>query len=320
MEDAWSERSSGLDLDSRRLLQEVLSSYGPTDDMSLDEMRRAARNLAKMVQGEPPHIARIFDQPIESDGHEVMLRVYDPMASESPPILVWLHGGGFVTGGLDAHDTLCRQLAAASGCIVVAVDYRLAPEHPFPAAVRDSYAAALWASANAEELGARPKALAVGGSSAGGNLAAATCLLARDEGAPVVDYQVLVYPVADAVEQRASYFTHATGYQLTADMMRSYLSAYAPEGIDQTCPYLSPIRAATHEGLPPAHVVAAEFDPLYDEVLAYADHLAQADVPVIRSKYSGVMHGFFGQAGALSKARDAQAEVCRELRRHFFMA
>lgn len=308
----------GLDGESRRLLTEILPRHSPRPGMTAQEMRENALELARVVQGEPPEVARVFDQKIQSDGHIITLRIYNPEPSVPAPCLVWLHGGGFVTGGLDAHDTLCRQLCAASGLIVVSVDYRLAPEHPFPAAANDAYAAVVWAARSSELLGARPGAIAVGGSSAGGNLAAASCLMARDRDGPRINRQVLVYPLVDAEMRHPSYKTHGEGYQLTSDMMSSYMDAYAPRGIDRKDPLLSPLRAPSLAGLPPAHVVIAEFDPLHDEIVEFAETLEKNGVPVRTSMYRGVMHGFFGQAGVLSKARAAQKAVCEDLRQNLF--
>jgi acetyl esterase len=192
----------------------------------------------------------------------------------------------------------------------------LAPEHPFPAALNDSYAALAWVARSAEVIGMRLGALAVGGSSAGANLAAAACLMAREAGGPAIIRQVLVYPVLDAEMSHPSYLTCGNGYQLTAAMMAAYIDAYAPNGTDRTNPLLSPLHAPSLAGLPPAHIVVADCDPLHDEVCAYAVKLKRNGVAVIQSNFIGVMHGFFGQAGVLSQARVAQKAVCDDLAEH----
>lgn len=302
-----------LEPESLRLLTDILPRHSPVAGMDPDEMRARALALARLVQGTPAPLAATRDHALRTDAAEIALRSYHPRADAAPGVFVWLHGGGFTTGGLETHDTLCRHLCAKSGQVVVSVDYRLAPEHRFPAAAEDSLAATIWAAGNAALLGARPGALAVGGSSAGGNLAAAVCLMARDRGGPRIAHQALIYPVVDATMSHPSWRTHATGYQLTSAMMATYLDHYIGPGTDRRDPLLSPLWAASLAGLPPAHVIEAELDPLADEVAAYAAALRAAGVPVEHEVYHGVMHGFFGQAGVLSRARAAQEAVCRRV-------
>lgn len=302
-----------LDPESALLLHEILPRHGPQPGMTPDEMRAAATALAHRVQGDPPPVGPVRDHHAPTPAGQLPLRSYAPLPAADgkvPGLVVWLHGGGFTTGGLDTHDTLCRQLCAQSGQVIVSVDYRLAPEHRFPAAVEDSLSVLVWAADHAATLGARPGALAVGGSSAGGNLAAAVCLMARDRGGPAIRHQALVYPVVDATMRHDSYRRHATGYQLTSAAMAGYLANYMSPGLDPRTPRLSPLFAPTLVGLPPAHVVSAELDPLADEVAAYADRLEAAGLLLRHDRFDGAMHGFFGQAGVLAKARAAQAAVC----------
>jgi acetyl esterase len=300
----------GLDDESRALLA-VLAEHNPAPGMSVAEIRANAAALGRRVQGAPPAIADVRDlATARADGGTLRLRLYRPAGSDGRGCLVWLHGGGFTTGNLDTHDALCRRLAAGAGVPLLSVDYRLAPEHRFPAAVDDAAAALAWAAAEGARFGIDAARIAVGGSSAGGNLAAAAALHARDAGGPPLRLQLLVYPVLDATMSRPSHLRHAVGYQLTTAMMRAYWAHYLPAGIDPRTPRLSPCWADSLAGLPPACVVLAELDPLRDEGEAYAARLRDAGVPVDAREWPGTMHGFFGQAGLLAKAREAQRFAC----------
>jgi acetyl esterase len=303
-----------LDPESQYLLQEVLPQYTPKPGMSADEKRALAFGLGKRLQGEPPWLPRVVERRIPTQGGSVLVRLYYPVESSHNGWMLWIHGGGFMTGGLDTHDTLCRRLALTSGQVVVSIDYRLAPENRYPAALTDCYAALCWLRKHAEELDLDSEMASVGGSSAGGNLAAALTLLNRDQGGAPLRHQLLVYPFVDATMSFESYTSHAVGYQLTTEMMRHYLENYLGSYDTLTDPYLSPLWALDHSGLPPAHVVIAELDPLAGESAAYAARLASAGVSVEISHYSGVMHGFFAQAGVLEKARIAQERSCALLR------
>jgi acetyl esterase len=215
-------------------------------------------------------------------------------------VLVFVHGGGWVLCDLDSHDGYCRDLAAESGCAVVAVDYRLAPEHPFPAAVEDVYAAVAWVAAHGAEAGFDGRRLAIGGDSAGGNLAAVTTLLARDRGGPAIARQVLLYPVTDHGESE-SYRHQGEGFYLTADAMRWYWRQYLGEA-DGHHPTASPLRAPSLRDLPPALVVVAEHDPLHDEGVAYAARLRADGVETMLLDVPGVFHGFATLGSTLDKA------------------
>jgi acetyl esterase len=304
----------GLDDASRELLR-LLAEHDPAPGMPVEAIRAAARALTRRVAGDAPAIARVVDERIAGPGGPLAIRAYLVAPPGRAGALLWLHGGGFTSGGLDQHDTLCRRLAAASGTNVVAVGYRLAPEHRFPAAVDDADAALRWLAAQGGSLGIDTRRLAVGGSSAGGNLAAAAALRARDEGLAALRLQVLVYPVLDATTSGASHVRCGEGYQLTAAMMRAYLDLYVAPGTDRRAPRLSPLHAASLAGTAPACVVVAELDPLRDEVEAYADRLAREGVPVERRLWTGVMHGFFGQAGVHPKGDAAQRFVAEAVAR-----
>jgi acetyl esterase len=221
-----------------------------------------------------------------------------------------------VIGSIETHDGLCRQLANAAGCIVVSVDYRLAPEHPYPAAAEDAYAATRWVVDNARSFGGDPSRVAVGGDSAGGNLTAVVSLMARDRGGPPLVQQLLIYPVTDAPTDKGSYRSNAEGYFLTADMMQWFWRHYTGEA-GSAEPYACPLRAKSLAGLPPALVVTAEFDPLRDEGEVYAARLREAGVPVHLSRYDGMIHGFFAMSAFLDRARAAVAEAAEALRGAF---
>ena len=299
-----------LDADSRCLLADILPRYSPSPSMSQEEKRCLALELGKLLQGDSPQIPRVVDLHVPATGSDVPTRIYYPLGHADGGWLLWLHGGGFTTGGLDTHDTLCRRLAVLSSLAVISVDYRLAPENPYPAALEDSYNVLGWIRSNAEMLSLNPKRGAIGGSSAGGNLAAAVTLMNRDRCGPQLLHQLLVYPSVDATLSFNSASRFATGYQLTTEMMRHYLENYAGTKSDLKDPYLSPLWATNHSDLPPAHVVVAEFDPLADEGIAYGQRLQAAGTPVEITYYEGVMHGFFAQAGVLAKAREAQELAC----------
>jgi acetyl esterase len=273
----------------------------PIYELPLDEARRAGEAAAGALFGPVDEVASIEDRTVAGG---VAVRVYEPVPTVGT--LVYFHGGGWVTASIDTHDGVCRALAARAGCRVVAVEYRLAPEHRFPAALEDAWEATVWATG----LDAGP--VAVGGDSAGGNLAAVVALRARDRGLPVA-LQLLVYPVLDHSFDRPSYLSYATDYGLTRDAMRWYWAQYLGPGGDGSGPETSPLRAAL-TGVAPAHVITAEFDPLRDEGEEYAARLDEARVPVTLSRYDGQIHGFFRMPAVIARARDALDESAAALR------
>ena len=305
-----------LDPQARALLDQMAALGGPPlDQQSVAEARAAIAELAE-ASGEPEAVARVEDRTIPGPLGEIPIRVYAPDAPAPLPTLVYFHGGGWVIGTLDTHDGVCRQLANAARCLVVSVDYRLAPEHPFPAPAEDAYASVCWVAANAATLGGDPARVAVGGDSAGGNLSAVVSLMARDRGGPRLVHQLLVYPVVDAptAELWPSYRENADGYFLTVAMMQWFWGHYrAAQGDAYACP----LHAADFRNLPPALVITAEFDPLRDEGEAYAARLREAGVPVTLTRYDGMIHGFFGMSGVIDRARDAVAEAAAALRTAF---
>jgi acetyl esterase len=271
--------------------------------------RTRTRGLIRL-QAAPQPVARVEDAVVPGSG--VRTRVYRP-AGEAPfGCLVLLHGGGWVTGDLDTHDRPARRLANASGCVVVTVDYRRPPEHPFPAPLDDCLEAIRWIHRDARRLGIDPARIGVAGDSAGGNLAAAACLRARDEGGPDIAFQALIYPVTDAACATPSYDAYRTGYGLRRDTMTWYWDHYLGGTADGTHPYASPLRAANLGGLPPAFVATAEYDPVRDDGELYAARLAEAGVPVVHTRYDGMIHAFFLMDGVLDRTAVLIAETAHQ--------
>jgi acetyl esterase len=277
-----------------------------------EEARLIQDEAAATVFGPVPDVAW-EDRELPGPAGPVPVRVYSP-GDEPAPVFVYFHGGGWVLGGLNTHHGVCATLAEQAGCVVCSVDYRMAPEHRFPAAVEDAWAVTRWAAEHAEELGGRPGALAVGGDSAGGTLAAVCALRARDTGLPLA-LQLLVYPVTDADLDTSTYREFADGYYLTAHAMGWFWDHYLPEGEgDRFQPDASPLRAADVSAVAPALVITAEYDPLRDEGEAYAQRLEQAGVPVTLRRYDGMIHGFYRMPAVIDRANDALAESAAALK------
>ncbi|HEX6753508.1 MAG TPA: alpha/beta hydrolase [Solirubrobacterales bacterium] len=276
-----------------------------------------AENLAgvPVVSGPPRPMARVENMVIPGPAGQIPARLYVALgAPPAPqPLLVYYHGGGWVIGDLETHDGLCRFLAEHSGCRVLSIDYRLAPEHPFPAPVEDAVAAFGWAAEHAGELGADPARIAVGGDSAGGNLAAAVCLQTRGNGAQPA-MQLLLYPVTDAVGGQASRDTFAEGFLLTRNDMDWFEGHYIPDGCDESDPRISMMRAPDPSSLPPAYVATAGFDPLRDEGEVYASRMREAGVKVALQRHPGLIHGFANLTAICPSARTAMLEVAGALR------
>ncbi len=250
----------------------------------------------------------------------VILRSYRPAAVAKTallPALVFFHGGGWTIGDLDTHDMLCRELAHAARCAVFSVEYRLAPESPFPAAVDDAVAATEFVFENAESLKVHPDRIAIGGDSAGGNLAAVVALHARDAGGPPLCFQLLIYPATDQNLETDSLRRNGEGYLLTRPLMEKFRSYYLPRPADYADWRASPALAKSHAGLPPAFVLTAGFDPLLDEGRQYVELLARAGVEVAYRDYSDMIHGFILMGGVLETANAAVADCCAALRRAF---
>ena len=243
-----------------------------------------------------PEVHEVMDMEAAGPEGPIPVRIYWPRESdEAMPALVWYHGGGWTIGSIEGADANCRRLATLADCVVISVDYRMGPEDPFPAAVDDAYAIAVWAVQNAPRMNIDPERIAVGGDSAGGNLSAVVCQLLRDRGGPTLAHQLLVYPATDAACDSKSYEENAA-YVLTPEVMGWFYNNYCPPEVDRLQPRVSPLRAESFAGLPSATIVTAEYDPLRDEGMAYADALAAAGVPVQAKCYDGQVHTFFVNA------------------------
>ena len=286
----------------------------PIDRISPSEARRQYRDVRAALRPPAPDLFEVRDLAAGGTAGAISLRLYRP-AEGVLPALVYFHGGGWVVGDLDTHDVVCRQIAMQAHAVVIAVDYRLAPEHPFPAAVEDAWSATTWIAAHAAELGIDPKRIAVGGDSAGGGLAAVVALMARDSSKLRLTLQVLVYPVTDLRAESASYSSYAEGYFLTRAAMQWYIAQYAPTPRAIEDWRASPLRAPWVHGVAPALVIAAELDPLFDEGEAYARRLRGARVPVEYHRLDGMIHGFLTMGGRIDAANRAVSIIADGLRR-----
>jgi acetyl esterase len=307
-----------LDPQAQAFLDQIAALGGqPLSSMPVPIARQSMEMLASMNGAELP-LASAVDRPIPGPAGQIPVRVYTPTGTAPLPMLVYFHGGGWVLGSLGTHDGICRSLANGAGCVVVSVDYRLAPEHRYPAAADDCYAATQWCAAHAAELGGDAACIAIGGDSAGGNLTAVVAQMARDRGDPKHVFQLLIYPVTDAACDTPSYRQNAEGYLLTAGDMAWFWDHYL--GGDKTRgaePYASPLKAKTLAGLPPALVITAEFDPLRDEGEAYGAALENAGVATKVTRYDGMIHGFFGMGAMIDKANAAMQQAAGTLRLAF---
>ena len=291
----------------------------PVEESTPEEARESMRSRTAAL-GPVEDVASVADHRVPVAGGDITVRVYSPGGAGTHPALVFFHGGGWVIGDLVTHDGVCRSLTNAARCAVASVDYRLAPEHRYPVATEDSYAAFQWVLGHAARLGIDPRRVAVGGDSAGGNLAAVVSLMARDRGTPLPVFQALVYPVTNDDLDTASYRENATGYVLTREGMRWFFRHYLAREEQGREPYASPLRAPSLAGLPSALVQTAECDPLRDEGEAYAARLRDAGVPVTVTRYPGMFHGFLRMTNILDKAKAARDEVAGALRKAFAQA
>jgi len=261
---------------------------------------------------DPPPVEGVADRTIPGPGGELPIRVYRPEGETPFPTVVFFHGGGFVTGDLDTHDALCRYLTRESGAVVVSVEYRLAPEHPFPAAAEDAIAATEWAAEHTRALGGTG-ALAVAGDSAGGNLAAVAALAARDRGGPDIDYQALIYPGV-GVDRDQESVREYSGLVLSEDDLEWFNECYYGSELHRHNPYADPIAACDLAGVAPATVLTAGFDPLRDGGRAYAERLRSDGIEVRHVEYEDMIHGFVSMTDAIDRATEAIADVAADLR------
>ena len=288
------------------------------DGRTPEQARAHARRQAQTAAAWPPiPMAAVRDLSLPGPAGPLPARHYAPFAAapgEPAPLLLYFHGGGWVIGDLDTHDGVCRFLAAAAGVAVLAIDYRLAPEHPFPAAVEDAWAAYEWALEQAPGLGCDPARIAVGGDSAGANLAAVVSILVRDAGGPAPAMQLLIYPPTDSAGELPSRRRFADGYLLTKGDMDAFQRAYLPPGTDSHDPRVSIIEAPDLRGLPPAYLATAGFDPLRDEGEAYALRMREAGVRVALRRHPGLIHSFANQTAISRSSRAAMLEAAGALR------
>lgn len=295
--------------------QQAQASRPKTWEVSDAEARAGFREFLKPFGPKDVPIGKIENLTMPGPGGELALRLYRPVAAggEALPALVFFHGGAFRVGDFETHEAICRSLAGEAGCRVVAVDYRLAPEHPFPAAYDDAYAALVWIESNAAQLGIDPNRIAVGGDSAGGALAAAACQRAKAQAGPAVAYQLLLFPVTLFGADFPSMRTFATGYQLERDAIEYSHALYAPREQWQD-PRISPLQSADLSGLPPAYVMLAEYDVLHDEGLAYAEKVRSAGVPVTIADHPGMIHDFILFQALFPQSREALVEAAKALK------
>lgn len=277
---------------------------GPT----VENARTALRELM---------VVRVRDLSINSHGRRLPLRLYTPAGPGPFPVLMFFHGGGWVTGDLDTHDGFCRHMCEWAGCTVVAVDYARPPEHVFPAAVEDCCAATDWVVEQRASLELDTSRIAVAGGGSGGGLAAVICQWASEQGKPQIMFQLLLYPLLDCLAQNPSHMDFAEGYGLTAEMLEWYIEHYVPSGTSRADPRLSPLRSKKLHGLPSALIITSEFDVLRDEGRAYATRLKEAGVPVQHKEYPGMLHGFINYPAAYDDAKQALLFCAQTLHAQF---
>ena len=294
---------------------EMLASSGapPIEQMPLADARTVRAEMIAAGGPEQP-VAEVQNRTIPGPAGPIAVRVYRPVKNEILPALVFFHGGGFVICSLETHDRQCRVLANASGCTVIAVDYRLAPENKYPAAVDDAYAATRYVAEHASEFGIDPNRIAVGGDSAGGNLATVVSHLSRDRGGPRLKFQLLIYPLVDFYDESPSMQQYSKDHFLTREGMAWFAKSYLPSREAGLEPSASPLNAADFRGLPPAMIITGECDPLRDQGETYARKLQAAGVPVALKRYEGMIHPFVQFAGVLDTAKLALKDAAEALR------
>lgn len=308
--------STKLDPQAANLLQQMIQ-------MKMPELHtltpKAARELMdaglKMIMGKPEKVSKVEDLKIPGPAGQIPVRVYTPEGKGPFPIFVYYHGGGFVIGNVPQSDNVCRAVANRASCVAVSVEYRLAPEYKYPAAVDDAYSATKWVAENADRIKGDPTRIAVGGDSAGGNLAAVVSLRARDEGERFPICQVLIYPATDLTKTvTSSRKEFGEGYFLTTADMIWFGDQYFEKSQDRRVPYASPLLAPNLSKLPPALIITGGFDPLRDEGEAYGERLKKSGIPAKVSRYEGMIHGFTSMDGVLDKAKEAMDEIGMHLR------
>lgn len=311
--------SSELNPQAQEFLERMAEKGGlPSHALSVGGARESLNQLLITDDSEP--VGEVQDLTVPGLGEEaVPIRIYTPDGDGPFPVLVYFHGGGWVKGNLETHDDLCRSLTNDMGAAIVSVHYRRPPEHPFPAGLEDCYAVTQWVTEYADAFDGNPEEIAVGGESAGGNLAAAVSLLSRDRGGPTIDHQLLLYPVLDRNLERQSYQEKGEQYNLTTSSMEWYWDHYLANAVDAKNPYAAPLQARDLSNLPRATVVTCGFDPLHDEGVLYAERLDAAGVPVQLLDYEDQIHGFISFPDHMDQALELREELVAELHDTFDM-
>jgi acetyl esterase len=309
-----------MDPDAQALLRMMAERSQPVHELNPETARAQQRLRTSWANGEPEDVADVYDRTVPGPAGPIGVRVYVPTVTDQPlPVLAFFHGGGWVTCDLDSHDVLCRAIANRGECLVVSVDYPLAPEHKFPAGLDACWAVTSWLAENAGELGGDPRRIAVGGDSAGGNLAAVVALRARSAGLPLA-LQLLLYPSVDYRLDSPPDDETASAFGLTLDGLRFYYEHYLDDPADALNPEVSPFHAPDLAGSAPAYVVSCELDPLRPEIEGYARRLLEAGVPVSARRYLGEIHGFVRATAVIKQSWVALDEIGRELRSAFARA
>lgn len=302
----------------RAMLERIAEAgYPDQTTVPVEEARRITVDRAERFYGDPEPVDRVEPLTVDGAAGPLRARLYAMDSAAPLPVAVYFHGGGWVLGDIDSHDKGVRAITAAARCLSVSVDYRRAPEHPFPAAAEDCFAALRWVAANAARLGGDPKRIAVAGDSAGGNLAAVSALTARDSGGPALAFQLLIYPVVDSDLDGGTYATLGSAPVLDRARMTYFWDSYVPDPAQRSDWRCAPLRAANHAGLPPALVIGAGVDPLFGEGAAYAEALRAAGVEAEHIAFPRMTHAFFQAPGILDDARAAVDAAGAALRRAF---
>ena len=305
-----------LDPQAKAFLDQLVASNAPPVHAQTPEENR--RTLRALFTAEvPTPVGHVEDRKVPSPDGDIPIRLYTPQGSGPFPVLVFLHGGGWVQGDIETYDELCRTLTNGVDCIVVSVDYRLAPEHTFPACPQDCYAATEWVATNAAQFNGDPSRIAIGGDSAGGNLTAVVTQMVRDRGGAPLVFQLLIYPMTDFTADTPSLREMGEGYFVTAKDLEWFLNHYLNNEEEKKDPLASPMLAASLSNLPPALIITAEYDPLRDDGELYGKRLKEAGVPVTISRYNGMFHGFVSLSAFLDQAKQGIAESCAALQAAF---
>lgn len=300
----------------KSVLEAMAAAGPPLHHLSPQDARKAIEAM-RATKDEPEKVAKVEDRTFRGPSGQLPVRLYTPEGVGPFPVLLYFHGGGWVVGSLETVDASCRALANLAKCIVVSSGYRLAPENKFPAAAEDAYAATQWTALNISSFYGDPKRLAVGGESAGANLAAVAAVMAQERGTPALALQLLLYPVLDYSFNRPSHKENGEGYFLTTEMMQWFWRQYLKEDADGQNPYASPFQVKRLQGMAPAAIFTAEFDPLRDEGAAYAAKLKEGGVPVTYKCQEGLIHGYMGMAKAVEPAQKALEDAAAALRAAF---